>query len=582
MKNSGKDSRKAPGNLIRAVAAAVVVTAISVILEAGPAMAADSASTPPDTAAGQGLFARILADHALTVEILVVLAVAALVFAYGHYRRSGHRRRSAHARTGRPPAHDRASSVARMAAYSAAGDITGGPGRPAAAGDPWMPAPPSQPATSPRAAAGPPRPAAGPPRHTDDYPSWPGRPGPYALHPDHPSWPGRPDPRWAATEATLRDGYPSWPAPHSRPWRDAEPPSDDGEPGWPGGGRPAARREPPPAARRVPHGPPAVVPPPVLLAPVRAGVAPPVVITSGPGPVRHESPAGVIDRVRPEAHWVEPQRVQVWDAGAAELATWIISEANQQAADIRHEARDQVAASLADAKQEAAELVRKASEQATATLTAAEQDAAEIRATVAKLSADLGGVAAQVTQNLVGFATPATKPLTGPAVQPIARPMPEPVTEPQAWPAARSAAKPGIRPASRPTGKPGTGPAAKPGTRPAARPGTRPAARPGTRPAAKPGTRSAGRAKGTPRQLKAIRVAAAAAAALFLFAVGTGATEVALHGFSFFVFRESGAGETGPSVGTDQQFLQQQAAAAKAAAQKAHTPGRQSAKRASG
>ncbi|HEY0998019.1 MAG TPA: hypothetical protein VGD83_00145, partial [Streptosporangiaceae bacterium] len=27
-------------------------------------------------------------------------------------------------------------------------------------------------------------------QHTDDYPSWPGRPGPNALHPDHPSWGG--------------------------------------------------------------------------------------------------------------------------------------------------------------------------------------------------------------------------------------------------------------------------------------------------------------------------------------------------------------------------------------------------------
>jgi hypothetical protein len=77
-------------------------------------------------------------------------------------------------------------------------------------------------------------------------------------------------------------------------------------------------------------------------------------------------------------------------------------------------------------------------------------------------------------------------------------------------------------------------------------------------------------------------VAAVAATALFLFAVGSGVTEVALHGFSFFVFRESGAGETGPSVGTDQQFLAQQAAAAKAAAQRAHNPGRHSANSTSG
>jgi hypothetical protein len=43
------------------------------------------------------------------------------------------------------------------------------------------------------------------PLNRDEYPTWPGPPGPYALHPDHPSWPGRPDPRWVATEATLRE-----------------------------------------------------------------------------------------------------------------------------------------------------------------------------------------------------------------------------------------------------------------------------------------------------------------------------------------------------------------------------------------
>jgi hypothetical protein len=301
---------------------------------------------------------------------------------------------------------------------------------------------------------------------------------------------------------------------------------------------------------------------PVLSAPVRTDFAPGTDIVPRPGSVRQESPAGVIDRVRPEAHWTQPQRVQVWDAGAAELATWIISEANQQAADIRHEARDQMATSLADAKQEAAELVRKASEQATATLTAAEQEAADIRATVTRLSVELGGVAAQVTENLFGLAAPGTKPLTRPAGQPTVTPMPEPVTDPEA----RPAAPPTPNPVARPAPDPGT----RPQPRPAAKPGTKPAAKPGTRPAAKPGTKP-GRAKGAPRQLKAIRVAAVATAALFLFAVGSGAMEVAQHGFSFFVFRQTGTGETGPSAPTDQQFLAQQAAA-KAAAQKAHTP----------
>jgi hypothetical protein len=579
MKNSGSGSRRAPRSLIRVIAAPLIATAILVILGAGPAMAADDASTASDTAAYQGLVAGILADHSLTIEIIVVLVGAALMLAYGHHRRSVNRRHSAHGRTRRSPAHDRASSVARMAAYPAAGDRTPGPGRPAAVGDSWLSAPP--------------RAAAGQPLHADDYPSWPGRPGPYALHPDHPSWPGRPDPRWAATEAALEaDGYPGWPDSGPPPWRDAVPSADNSGPVWPGGGGPAARRQPQPTA----HRPPPAAGQRALSAPVRTDfgswtdAAPRADIMPRQGPMRQgpmrqepmrqepmrqERQAGVVDRVRPGADWVQPERVQVWDAGSVELATWIISEANQQAADIRHEARDQMATSLADARQEAAELVRKASEQATATVTAAEQEAAEIRATITKLSADLGGMAAQVTQNLAGFATSGTKPLTTPAVQsvtapsaaqPIATPAHEPVTGLQA------------RPAARPTTQPRTKPETRPKSRPAGQPGTRPVGRPGTRSAPKPGTRSAGRAKGKPRQLRAIRVAAVVTAALFLFAVGTGATEVALHGFSFFVFRESGAGETGPSAPTDQQLLSQQAAAAKAAAQKAHTPGRHSAK----
>jgi hypothetical protein len=527
MKNSGKGSRKASGDLIRVIAAVLTAIAISVILGTGPAMAADDGSTPPDTAAGQSLLARILADHALTAEVLAILVAVALTFAYGRHRRSVNARRSAHARVHRQ-AHVRAGSGTRVTEYFPAGDRAAGRGRSATDGDPWMALPPRQPATPPWPAAASARHAVGQPLHADDYPSWPGRPGPYALHPDHPSWPGRPDPRWAATEAALQaGGYPGWPAPHSPPWREAEPSADNGEPGWPGGAGPAARREPPPAAAA----------PLVLAAPVRtsfaprADAAPPAVIRPPSGPMRQESPAGVIDRVRPAAaNRVQPERVQVWDAGSVELATWIISEANQQAADIRHEARDQMAASVADAKHEAAELVRKASEQATATVAAAELEAAEIRATVTQLSAELGGVAAQITENLVSFATPGTKPLTRPAIQPVATPTvppvatptPEPVTQPEARPAARPAAQPGTKPTSRPAGKPGT------------------------RPAAKPGTGSA-RSKRQPRQLVAFRVAAVATAALFLFALISGVTEVGLHGFPFFVFRATGTGETGPT-----------------------------------
>jgi hypothetical protein len=94
------------------------------------------------------------------------------------------------------------------------------------------------------------------------------------------------------------------------------------------------------------------------------------------------------------------------------------------------------------------------------------------------------------------------------------------------------------------------------------------AGQPSTGPKAAPGTRLARRPQGPPRQLVAMRVAAAATATLAVFAVTAGTTEVALHGFKFFVFRSAGTGETGGTE-TDQQFLAKEHTAAKAVAAKA-------------
>ena len=224
---------------------------------------------------GHGLLERMLGDQLIVNGMLIVIAVSTLTFAYRHLRHVRGQRGSAHSRARRAP-------------------DTGG--------DPWMCPPP-------RAAAGRPAPAGAPWVAGAAAPSWPGRPGPGALHPDHPSWPGRPDPRWAAAEAALRaDDYPSWP-----------------------GGQPA---------------------------PVPAPVAAPA-----------------------------------WDAGSVE-ASWILSEANTQAAEIRHEARDQAAASLADAKKEAADLLRQASDRAAAKLAAVESEAAQVQAALMKLSTELSEVAA--------------------------------------------------------------------------------------------------------------------------------------------------------------------------------------------
>jgi hypothetical protein len=70
---------------------------------------------------------------------------------------------------------------------------------------------------------------------------------------------------------------------------------------------------------------------------------------------------------------------------------------------------------------------------------------------------------------------------------------------------------------------------------------------PGTTLAAAAGIRPVRRAQGSPRQLVAIRVAAAATAALLFAALAAGTTELALHGFAFFVFRAAGTGETNGS-----------------------------------
>jgi hypothetical protein len=227
--------------------------------------------------------------------------------------------------------------------------------------------------------------------------------------------------------------------------------------------------------------------------------------------VSADGAAGVIERVRPETsqvrpvvRHVQPENGQVWDAGSVQLATWIISEANQHATEIRHEARDHAAASLAEAKQEAAELMRQAAERAAATLAAAEREAAEARAEVMKLSAHLGGVASYVAENLGSRALPPARSATA---------------RPAAGRAANSRAA-----------------AAKPASAESA------SARAAAAKAA-----AAANPNAVPRQILAGRVMGIIVLAMFMFALLAGTSEVALHGFRFFVFRSIGAGETGPN-----------------------------------
>jgi hypothetical protein len=180
-----------------------------------------------------------------------------------------------------------------------------------------------------------------------------------------------------------------------------------------------------------------------------------------------------------------------WD-DAGWIAQRMVLDAGAQAARLRRQASVQAAAIREAAEREAELVWRQASVQAAAIREASEREAAELRATVMKLSATPGGLAG--TEDALG---------------------------------GQEAGALGTRSARRLTATPEATPGARGEAGPAARPMRRP--------------------QGPPRQRVAIRVAAAATAALFLFAITAGTTEIALHGFAFFVFRSAGTGETGPS-----------------------------------
>lgn len=302
----------------------------------------------------------------------------------------------------------------------------------------------------------------------------------------------------------------------------------------------------------------------------------------GPPPLLHpDHPSAPVPRVR------APLAPGAGEGGPAPARSG-------QAAIIRHEPLNQAAAIREAAEQEAAAIRQEATairREAAAIREAAEQEAAHLGAVVLSLSEQLSQMSAYITENLASPggepAAPAatTALMTAPPAGLATRPTP-PVTRPVTRPS-RPVSRP-IRPASRharPVTKPG-----KSTTRPttatqgrqarAARNMVALLARPvvlaglRTIPARKPQTRG--------RQYQAMRVATAATAALFSFAVITCATEVGLHGFKFFTFRSGGTGETAPTVGTDQQFLAQQAAAQKAPGRTGHTPGRHSARSTSG
>ena len=189
---------------------------------------------------------------------------------------------------------------------------------------------------------------------------------------------------------------------------------------------------------------------------------------------------------------------------------------------------DQTTAIRRAAEQEAAAIRQQATEQADAIRQAAEQEAIQMRAALLAMSEELSRVASYVNENLGSPGGLATMP--APVIAP-SRPV-----QPALAPAGPATAPP--RPA---------GPATRPG-----RP-VRPAG-PGARPAGRPGKSTTGPTTNTKgRQARAGKKMFAVMAALVTAGAITATAQIALHGGSFFIFRENGAGasETGP---TDTQF----------------------------
>ena len=296
-----------------------------------------------------------------------------------------------------------------------------------------------------------------------------GRPPP---HDDRPSWPHHfdPGPGWQSpAEGSGGAGRESGQGPqHGHDRSTALPPA-------PGPPQQAPVRSGSPAAL---HYPPAVLTPGV---PGRA---------SQPAWTPVPSPQAYFDVSRLQVAVPEPSTYD-WERargpggrdGSVRLANPTLPDADHQAAEVRHQAPAEAAA----------------------TRQPAGRDAAELRATLTGIQAELGRVAVYVAENLQSTAM-----------------------------AAAPAASPGTRPAARRTTKPATRPV-EPVSRPA-EPTTRAAT-----PAAKP--------PGRPRQFRAMRLVVLAMTVPLLFGLIAATTELALHGYGYFVFRSAGTGATqqGPS-----------------------------------
>jgi hypothetical protein len=229
---------------------------------------------------------------------------------------------------------------------------------------------------------------------------------------------------------------------------------------------------------------------------------------------------------------------------------------------------DGQAARIAEEAQASAVAIREAAErEAAAIREGAEREAAELRARLDSLLGDLSRVvAAYIAESLATPAGQATAPAL-PAARP-ARPVTLPATEPEepdtnsARPQARPAGR--VMPDTTRRPRPDTGPGTKPGagrampeTTERSRP--RPSTAPGAKPKPTGPKTTAGQPDGRTRQQLAMRIATTGTAALLSIAAIGAVTYTSIHGFSFFVFRESGQGVT-PGNFTDAKFLARQAA----------------------
>jgi hypothetical protein len=228
-----------------------------------------------------------------------------------------------------------------------------------------------------------------------------------------------------------------------------------------------------------------------------------------------------LDQPAPQAQPAAAPRT----SDSARLAQRMLAEADEQAARI-----------ITTAQQRAIEIGQSAAEKAAATREAAERETAELRTAVEDMTGELRRVAVDVVENLATPVKRATRPAARTTASPAARPAGETLAQSASGLAEQSMAA--AAPAADPV-VPGAMPRARP-RRDADAGSARTAVKPGVSPrrAAKPRPAAGGQS----RQARAWRRMVGALAILAVLGLGTAGVEVGLHGFSFFLFRNTGAG----------------------------------------